>query len=180
MTPHSGSQPPRGRFLKGVVAGVLLVFGAAFVYLWMGWAPAATTDSPFPFERRIASMALRARIKKQPLASPDLPVTEANLMDGAKVYRDLCAVCHGIGSEPKSSTARGMYPPPQLMHGKGVTDDPPGETYWKVSNGIRLTGMPAYQGSLTDTQLWQVSLLLANADKLPATVSAYLTNPAAR
>jgi mono/diheme cytochrome c family protein len=47
----------------------------------------------------------------------------------------------------------------------GVTDDPPGETYWKVANGIRLTGMPSFEKVLTDTEMWQVSLLLANADK---------------
>jgi mono/diheme cytochrome c family protein len=46
-----------------------------------------------------------------------------------------------------------------------VSDDPPGETYWKAANGIRLTGMPAFKDTLTDTQIWQVSLLLANADK---------------
>jgi thiosulfate dehydrogenase len=46
-----------------------------------------------------------------------------------------------------------------------VSDDPVGETYWKVANGIRLTGMPSYKNILTDTQMWQVSLLLANADK---------------
>jgi mono/diheme cytochrome c family protein len=47
----------------------------------------------------------------------------------------------------------------------GVSDDPPGETYWKVDNGIRLTGMPAFKGVLTDAQIWQVSLLAASADK---------------
>ena len=47
----------------------------------------------------------------------------------------------------------------------GVSDDPPGETYWKVANGIRLTGMPSYKQVLTDIQMWQVGLLLANADK---------------
>jgi mono/diheme cytochrome c family protein len=51
----------------------------------------------------------------------------------------------------------------------GVSHDPVGETYWKVKNGIRLTGMPAYGKALTETELWQVSLLLAEADKpLPA------------
>jgi mono/diheme cytochrome c family protein len=53
-----------------------------------------------------------------------------------------------------------------------VTDDPPGETYWKAANGIRLTGMPGYKGSLSETQLWQVSLMLANADKLPPSAKA--------
>ena len=47
----------------------------------------------------------------------------------------------------------------------GVSDDPPGETYWKVENGIRLTGMPAYNKVLTQTQMWQVTVLLADADK---------------
>jgi mono/diheme cytochrome c family protein len=54
-----------------------------------------------------------------------------------------------------------------LLHGKGVTDDPAGETYWKVANGIRLTGMPGFSGSLTEEQMWQVAELMANADKLP-------------
>jgi mono/diheme cytochrome c family protein len=68
-----------------------------------------------------------------------------------------------------------MFPsPPQLFHGNGVTDDPVGETYWKVANGIRLTGMPAFRGSLTDEQLWQVSQLLANANKLPVGVRDFM------
>jgi mono/diheme cytochrome c family protein len=124
-------------------------------------------------------MALRAHISKEGLAKPDMPLTEGAMMEGAKVYREYCAVCHGIAGQPKSPTARGMYPPPpQLFQGKGVTDDPIGETYWKVANGVRLTGMPGYRGSLMDTQLWQVSMLLANANKLPPDVSAFLTNAA--
>ena len=58
-----------------------------------------------------------------------------------------------------------------------MTDDPPGETYWKVANGIRLTGMPGFTGSLTTEQMWQVSLMLANSDKLPAAVRAALAQP---
>ena len=69
-----------------------------------------------------------------------------------------------------------MFPqPPQFFEGHGVTDDPPGETYWKAKNGIRLTGMPGYGSSLSDQQLWQVSLLLAHADKLPASVQTALS-----
>jgi hypothetical protein len=58
-----------------------------------------------------------------------------------------------------------------------VTDDPAGETYWKVSNGIRMTGMPSFHQSLSDTQMWQVSLMLADFDKLPADVVAVLNQP---
>ena len=60
--------------------------------------------------------------------------------------------------------------PPQLFRGKGVTDDPVSETYWKTANGIRLTGMPAFKTKLTDTQMWQVSQLLAHANEIPDSV----------
>ncbi len=59
-----------------------------------------------------------------------------------------------------------------------MTDDPAGETYWKVANGIRLTGMPGYVNSLSENEMWQVSMLLAEADKLPAEVHQTLTQPA--
>lgn len=41
--------------------------------------------------------------------------------------------------------------------------------------------MPAYQGVLTETEIWQVSLLLANANKpLPPGALALLHEPAAQ
>jgi hypothetical protein len=75
-------------------------------------------------------------------------------------------------------------PPLWEKHGHGdtigVSDDPPGETYWKVANGIRLTGMPSYKDLLSDTEIWQVSVLLANADKpLPPAALAILNGEAA-
>jgi len=71
-----------------------------------------------------------------------------------------------------------MYPPPpRLLEGKGVTDDEPGESYWKIANGIRLTGMPGFSKSLSETQMWQIALLVANADKLPPSAKAALVAP---
>ena len=79
-------------------------------------------------------------------------------------------MCHGLPGQPQTAIGKGMFPKPPMLWEDGVTDDPPGETYWKVSGGIRMTGMPGFEKSLSTTQMWQVSLLLANADKLPAAV----------
>ena len=54
--------------------------------------------------------------------------------------------------------------------------DPPGETYWKITNGIRLSGMPRFD-SLTETERWQITMLLKQADKLPATVQTAVRQP---
>jgi thiosulfate dehydrogenase len=155
-----------------VLALVVMVIGA-FLYFGMGLAPVATSAPPMPFERLLAGMALKRLISKEAPAQAPIPADEANLIAGARTYREQCAVCHGLSGQAETNIAKGMFPqPPQLFKGHGVTDDPAGETYWKVANGIRLTGMPGFKGSLTDTQMWQVSLTLANADKLPAAAKA--------
>jgi mono/diheme cytochrome c family protein len=169
------------RFLIGVVLGVLLI--PAGVYLWFhyGHLPVAVADTPFPDERRITHGALDARIDREAIKTPPIQADEGNLVAGAQIYHDQCASCHGLHGKPSQFAAH-MYPDAPPLWEKhhngpvvGVSDDPPGETYWKVSNGIRLTGMPSYKDILTDTQMWQVSLLLANADKpLPPAAIAIL------
>jgi mono/diheme cytochrome c family protein len=126
-----------------------------------------------PGESLLAGMALHARIAKDAPKQAPIPADEPNLLAGARVYREHCAVCHGLNGQPETAIAKGMFPhPPQLFTGHGVTDDPAGETYWKAANGIRLTGMPGFKASLSETQLWQVSLMLANADKLSPAAKA--------
>jgi thiosulfate dehydrogenase len=170
------------KFLFGVVVGLLILPVLAYLYLRLGYAPVATAAPPLPLEKTITGMALNARIAKEAPAESPISATEPNLLAGAKSYRRDCSECHGWSGEPPSAAAKGMFPKaPQLFDGKGVTDDPVGETYWKVSNGIRLTGMPAFRGSLTDEQLWQVSELLANAKKLPPGVGDFIArSPAAQ
>jgi mono/diheme cytochrome c family protein len=165
-------------FVIGILIGVLLVAAGAWFYFTTGWAPVAVGDPPMLFEKKLAHGALHARIGKDPHTDPaPVPANEATYLAGADVYKQNCAVCHGLPGEAPSAIAKGMFPkPPELFHGTGVTDDPAWETYWKAKNGIRLTGMPAFKGSLDDTQIWQASVLLANADKISPAVKAALAS----
>src|SRR5215472_15087935 len=52
---------------------------------------------------------MHAFAKKCQKDSPVQP-TEENLTAGAKLYRDHCAVCHGTVDQPKTATAKGMFP----------------------------------------------------------------------
>jgi len=167
-------------FLLGVIVTIVVGAAVVFVYFEQGLAPVATAAAPMPFEKLFARLALHARLAKEmPRAAPP-EASEANLAAGAQVYVEHCAVCHGLPRQPETAIAKGEFPrPPQLFTGHGVTDDPPGETYWKTANGIRMTGMPGFEKSLTETQMWQVSLLLANAGKLPPSVTAALSRPPA-
>ena len=165
-------------FALGVIVTILVVAAVVYVYFATGMAPVATSASPMPFEKKFARMALHARMDKEMPTQVPVPADEANLLAAAHVYMEQCAVCHGVPGKDQTAIAKGEYPrPPHLFQGKGVTDDEPGETYWKVANGIRLTGMPGFNQRLSTTEMWQVSLLLAHADKLPDSASTVLKKP---
>ncbi len=159
------------RFLMGIVVGILLVPVVVLTWFRYGHVPVAVADPPVPDERAFTGAPLHARIHREMVNNPPIQPDEANLVAGAHVYSDQCAVCHGLFGKP-SAIARNLFPDAPPLWEKhpnsdvvGVSDDPPGETYWKVANGIRLSGMPSFKPILSETEMWQVSLLLANADK---------------
>ncbi len=160
-----------GRILLGIILCLVLV--PAIVLAWFRWGhpPVAVADPPLPFEQQITHLPLSRRIDREMPANPPVQADEANLDAGAQIYHDQCSACHGFYGKPSSFAAHMFPSAPQLWqkHSNssvvGVSDDPPGETYWKVANGIRLSGMPAFRDILSDTEIWQVALLLANADK---------------
>ena len=157
-------------FLFGLIFGLAAVSICLFAYFATGFAPVATSAAPMPLERMLAKLALHARIGREMPKSAPIAANESNYAAGAQIYRSNCAICHGLPGQPETNISKGMFPHVPQLFKHGVTDDPPGETYWKVSNGIRLTGMPGFKNTLSHTELWQVSLLLADADKLPQTV----------
>lgn len=166
------------RFILGFITALMLIAVGGLGYVGLGLAPVATASAPLPFEKLITGIALNARVRNEAPKSPGIQASDAVYAAGAKIYRNNCAICHGLPGRDQTAIAKGEFPkPPELFKGKGVTDDAPGETYWKVANGIRLTGMPAFNVSLSSEQIWQVSLLLSDAGKLPAAARAALQEP---
>lgn len=166
-------------FIIGVLIGVFVLFPlGAYLCARQGFLSLATTARPLPGEEFLAKTALRANVGAAADQKDPLVANDESLLAGADIYRQHCAVCHGLPGQPKTDIAAGMFPkPPQLLEKEDmVTDDPEGVTHWKVTNGIRLTGMPGFP-QMTDAQRWQVTLLLKNADKLPSTVKSALAEP---
>jgi thiosulfate dehydrogenase len=172
------------RFAIGFIIGLVLLPVLFFCYLRFGNPPVAVADSPFLFEKQLVHAPLHRRIARDMPKSVPIQPSADNLTAGAQVYRQNCAFCHGLNTQ-NSTVAPHMYPQaPQLWHAHGsesivgVSDDPPQETYWKVANGIRVSAMPSFDQVLSSTQMWQVSLLLANANKpLPQPAMDILSKP---
>ena len=170
-------------FVLGFFLGIVALAAGVFLYLRAGHPPVAVDDPPFKFEKKFVSVPLHARINAEMPKEVPIQADETNLAAGAAIYHKQCAVCHGVYGQPLGFGAH-MYPPAPHLWEKdddgvmGVSDDPAGETYWKVANGIRLTGMPAFNKTLSETEMWQVTVLLANGGKpLPDSVTSVLKEP---
>ena len=156
----------------------LAVIGAGIV-VGAGLVDFSASASPSRLEERAAQFALNRSIarhapnQKNPLSDSSEAITA-----GLVLFRAHCVTCHGAPGVDPTEEGASLNPPAPGLTLSRVQARPDGELYWIVSHGIRMTGMPAFKDSLSDTQMWEVSLLLANADKISPAVKNILAQPA--
>ena len=165
-------------FVLGIVITLVVLAGGAYLFVKAGGVSMETTAAPLPLEKTVAGMALNASMGHAADQKNPLPFNDDTMLAGARIFKQNCAVCHGIPGQPRTLISKGMFPaPPQLFEKQDmVTDDPEGETFWKVTHGIRLSGMPGFGSTLSDTERWQLTTLVAHADKLSPAVQAELSH----
>src|SRR3569623_271841 len=97
------------KFVLGLIVGVIIVPLTVYLYFTTGMAPVATTAPPMPFEKMFARMALHARMDKEVPKNVPVQADEANYLAGAQIYKQDCAVCHGLPNGQETSIAKGMF-----------------------------------------------------------------------
>jgi mono/diheme cytochrome c family protein len=163
-------------FVLGIVATIVVALLVGYIGIVTGTLIPANADSrPGRLERWAANASLDATLAREvPSLTNPLQANDANEVAGVKLYGANCAVCHADSSGHPTFIGFGLYQHAPTLGRRGVTDDPDGETYWKITHGIRLTGMPSFAKTLDDTQRWQIATFLKNFDKLtPAAQTAW-------
>ena len=151
-----------------VAATVVTFVVIGFLAVVTGMLPANADATPGALERLIAKRSLSVAIERGSRGEVDpLPADDSTLSRGVRLNGTLCAGCHGTSDEKASSIALGLYQRPPQFAKHDVTDDPVEETYWKVTHGIRLTGMPAYTQTLNANQRWAIATFLKHQTELP-------------
>lgn len=171
----SGGAP---KLFLGIGIGIVVTLLAMAAWLRFGSPPVAVRDADSLWEPLVEAVPANTRARSE-AKTPPFPSSEDAFEAGAKVYRVHCSQCHGSPGR-ESVLGRNMRPRAQQFFARSDRDalkaQTAGELYWKTAYGIRRSGMPAYGKTLTDTQLWQLSLLLtASGDQLPDPVTALLT-----
>lgn len=159
-------------FILGVIAGVAAIGLTVFAVSRLGLFPIGADNPPGTIERNLASRAMNVYVDKHmPAGENPMAPTPANLSAGAKEYEEHCAVCHG-GASAKLSPLREKFSPPAPQLINKIPHDPDAWLFWVTKHGVRLTGMPAWDGILSDDEMWQTVAFIKHSNKLPPDVEA--------
>jgi mono/diheme cytochrome c family protein len=142
------------RFLLHALMLAAFAAAAALAFVWSGLYDISATDQHLrPTYRAIKatmerSVERRAKdIEVPPLGDP------AQLRRGFALFRAHCVQCHGAPGVAPEPFALALRPLATPLARTGL-DRSPGYIYWVVKNGIKMTGMPAWEFRMDERDLW--------------------------
>ena len=172
MTPRSKVK----WILLGLSAIALMAGGLYCLIIWEGSSARANAPA---LEANLAQWLLyhtvpsAQRRLKNPL---DAAPGSADVASGQELYRSNCQICHGYDGSGKTEIGSGQYPRAPDLRSADVQHLSDGELFYHIKNGIRHTGMPAWQ--LPDRKLWQISAYLRNLPRVAARGAQAADSPA--
>ena len=145
-----------GALLAAIGAGVFGIYGGLY-----------NVAADIPHTQPIFWLMTTVRERSIAVRSADI-VVPGDLADpkriasGAGQYAEMCSSCHLAPGMKRTEISRGLYPrAPELRRGSGLT---PGEEFWVVKHGLKMSGMPAWGVTHNDELIWHVVAFL---QKLP-------------
>jgi len=163
-------------FVLGIVVTLVAIVSGVFLVSRLGMYPIGADNPPSSLERNLAGRALNVYADKhKPAGDNPMAPTAANLTDGAKEYEEHCALCHG-GAKATISPMRDKFSPPAPQLIDRIPHDPDAWLFWVTKHGVRMTGMPAWDGVLSDNDMWKVVAFIKHSNKLPGEVESVWQN----
>lgn len=155
------------RFLAGVLIGVLLIVGGAVAVVVTGSFNTAATVPPGKLEKQIAGYALdRSVAKRAPQRKNPFTATPEVIREALGEYREHCLLCHGAPGVDAGEIGSGLNPAPPDLTIPTVQARSDGELFWLTSEGIRMTGMPAFGPTESEEDIWKIVAFLRHLPEL--------------
>jgi thiosulfate dehydrogenase len=162
-----------GKFILGVIVTLLVLILGGLGFAMLGFFPTNANVAPPHLETRVAMGAVDASMARHaPRLTNPLQPTDQNFEDGMKLYTMNCALCHGGLDRKPSSLSKSFYPPaPNLV--SDPPDDPEWHVFYTIRTGVRYTGMPSWEKTLSEQEMWKIATFLSHMQKLPPNVQDY-------
>jgi mono/diheme cytochrome c family protein len=153
------------RLLRVIAILVLVLAGMVVVGSFLITGFFVATTPPGPMETAVAlrmrnfSIPTAARSAANPLAADNGAWRKA-----ARQFADNCAMCHNANGDGGGMIGPHLYPRVPDMRQARTQQLTDGQLFYLIQNGVKLTGMPAWKGELSDEDIWR---LVAFIRRLP-------------
>ncbi len=146
--------------IAGILLAGLLGIAAGIAFIYSGiYNVAATRQHTAPVYWAIHTAMIHS-VRRRADDVPPMPPPTLLFEPGLWLYQSHCVQCHGAPGVAPEPFALGMTPVPgSLVQAAREWRIP--EIYWTVKHGIKMTGMPAWEFRLDDTELWAVVAFVA-------------------
>lgn len=152
--------------LAAIVVVILVIVAAAAAFVLSG---AYDVGADAPHTGPVASLIGFARersidvraggIKVPPLTDPTM------IAEGAEHYAAMCTGCHLAPGMGENELRPGLNPmPPDLAL---LPQGEPGEQFWIIKHGVKMTAMPAWGKSHSDEEIWTIVAFLQKLPHMP-------------
>lgn len=165
------------KFFLGIVVTRAVLGCGTYFYLPSGYLDLRADIQPSAFEKRNAMALMDASTDRHaPEQKNPTSPTGANLIEGVRLLNTHCAECHGAPDHPESKFGHPFYPPAALFT-EDAPDMPENQNFYFIRHGVRWTGMPAWENTLSGEQIRKVGAFLSHMDKLPPAVQQVWGQP---
>ncbi|WP_273425945.1 cytochrome c [Marinobacter sp.] len=106
---------------------------------------------------------------------PSNLASEEMIRQGARGYDQLCVACHLKPGLEDTLLRQGLNPTPPSLTEAGPFG--PGEQFWIIKNGIKMTGMPAWGVTHDDKDLWEITAFIQRLPSLSEAEYTRLVQP---
>jgi mono/diheme cytochrome c family protein len=140
------------------ILAALAILGAltAAAVVYGGLYDISATDQHLAPTYKMLDVAMRRSVQQRAdeIALPPLE-GPATIGRGLALFRQHCVQCHGAPGVAPEPFALGLTPAAANLVHTGRTWTP-AEIYWVVKNGLKMTGMPAWEYRMPERDLWAV------------------------
>lgn len=147
--------------IKGAVTALVCVavvaIAAAIVFTWSGMYDISARKEHVWVTKWVLNQTMERSVgMRAALVHPPQDYEKGAFPTGFKLYDSWCVGCHGAPGVKRSPIGKGLNPsPPDLS--KVDPDFTSSAIWWVARNGIKMTGMPSFEGTLSDDELWGVA-----------------------
>jgi cytochrome c1 len=154
--------------LVTITLSVLVAALGAAAFVWSGWYDiAANVQHTQPVYTLLERTMQRSVKRRADAIVPPALDAPALLARGATCYVDKCVQCHGGPGVAQSEIGRSMQPLPGPLVDVNQRWRPQ-DLYWITRNGIKMSGMPAWQHRLSEDDMWALVAFMKHLPKLTA------------